>query len=62
MKISGRTTDGPGIYDSTKIFLLFQFHKISFLYMIKIKNIRVIYEQNHIKNVELPYKNNNLHI
>ena len=30
--------------------------------MIKIKNIRVIYEQNHIKNVELPYKNNNLHI
>ena len=30
--------------------------------MIKIKNIRVIYEQNYIKNVEFPYKNNNLHI
>lgn len=30
--------------------------------MIKIKNIRVIYEQNHIKNIELSYKNNNLHI
>lgn len=30
--------------------------------MIKIKNIRVIYEQNYIKNVELLYKNNNLHI